>query len=79
MGKIRHSFTQQKKMLMPEEDNCPICKESLALNDEYTQRVGLLDFKDDVTGWLCPHCKTEFDTDNNVDNFFGKGYIRGEA
>ena len=78
MKKQNSSHTQNEKKT-DFIDPCPVCGDELYLNDEYTQRVGLLDFKDDVTGWLCPHCKSEFDTDNNVDNFFGKGYIRGEA
>ena len=60
-------------------DPCPICGDELYLNDEYTQRVGLLDSRDDVIGWLCPHCKTEFDPDDVVNNFYGKGFIKGEA
>ena len=55
MAKLHHSFTQQKKILMPEEDNCPICEESLYLNNEYTQRVGLLNEDNQCCGWACQH------------------------
>ena len=60
-------------------DPCPICNEELHLNHEFTQRVGLLDSYDDVVGWLCPHCSSEFDTDNHLTKFMGQGNIRGEA
>jgi phage terminase large subunit GpA-like protein len=60
-------------------DPCPVCGEELYLTDEYTQRVGLLDNFDAVVGWLCPHCKTEFDTEDHISKFLGKNAIRGEA
>ena len=60
-------------------DPSPVCGDELHLNEEYTQRVGLLNSSDEVIGWVCPHCKTEFDVDNVVNNFYGKGFIKGEA
>ena len=60
-------------------DPCPICSKELYLNDEYTQRVGLLGDFDDVIGWLCPHCSSEFDTDNHLVKFMGESGVRGEA
>ena len=60
-------------------DPCPICNEELHLNHEFTQRVGLLDDFDAVIGWMCPHCKSEFDEDNHLTKFLGQGNIRGEA
>ena len=60
-------------------DPCPICNKELHLNHEYTQRVGLLDRFDEVIGWLCPHCSSEFDIDDHLTKFLGEGNIRGEA
>ena len=60
-------------------DPCPICNKELHLNHEYTQRVGLLDDFDEIIGWMCTHCKSEFDTDNHLTKFLGEGSIRGEA
>ena len=60
-------------------DPCPICNEELYLNNEFTQRVGLLGDYDDVIGWMCPHCKSEFDTDNHLVKFMGENGMRGEA
>ena len=76
----------QKSSHMPKEtkktkivDPCPICSQELHLNEEYTQRVGLLGNYDEVIGWLCPHCKSEFNTDNQLTKFMGEEGIRGEA
>ena len=52
-------------------DPCPICSKELHLNHEFTQRVGLLDNFDEVVGWLCPHCKSEFDTEDHLTKFLG--------
>jgi len=68
--------TTKKKEII---DPCPICDKELHLNHEYTQRVGLLGDFDEVMGWLCPHCKSEFDTENHLTKFLGEGNIKGEA
>ena len=60
-------------------DPCPICNKELYLNEEFTQRVGLLGDYDEVIGWLCPHCHSEFDTDNHLVKFMGENGMRGEA
>ena len=60
-------------------DPCPICNKELYLDKEFTQRVGLLDDFDEIIGWMCPHCKSEFDVDNHLTKFLGEGTIRGEA
>ena len=46
-------------------DPCPICNKELYLDKTFTQRVGLLGDDDSVIGWLCPHCHSEFDTDDH--------------
>ena len=79
----RNSLHMQKKTKTTKKretiDPCPICNEELHLNHEFTQRVGLLDDFDAVIGWMCPHCKSEFDEDNHLTKFLGQGNIRGEA
>ena len=67
--------TRKKKAVDP----CPICSKELHLNDEFTQRVGLLGDFDEVIGWLCPHCSSEFDTDNHIVKLLGGEGMRGEA
>ena len=78
MGKVRPSYTQQAKNSKSKLDLCPMCNESLFLNDEYTQRVGLLDADDYCCGWMCPHCNGMFDTDNNLTGIQGMDEM-GEA
>ena len=73
---LSHMPKESKKKPL---DPCPVCSKDLYLNDEFTQRVGLLGNFDDVIGWLCPHCNSEFDTDNHLVKFLGEGNIRGEA
>ena len=49
------------------KDLCPACYENLYFDDDVTQRVGIL--SEDyftVEGWMCPHCKSRFDLDNNL-------------
>jgi uncharacterized protein with PIN domain len=60
-------------------DPCPICSKELHLNHEYTQRIGLIGDYEEILGWLCPHCKSEFDADDHLTKFLGEGNIRGEA
>ena len=68
--------TTKKKEIV---DPCPICSKELHLNHEFTQRVGLLDNFDEVVGWLCPHCRSEFNIDNELVKFMGEDGMRGEA
>ena len=79
----QNSLHMQKKTKKTEKkevvDPCPICSKELHLNHEFTQRIGLLDEMDEVTGWLCPHCKSEFNTDNQLTKFMGECGMRGEA
>ena len=60
-------------------DPCPICSKELYLDEKFTQRVGLLGEFDEVVGWLCPHCSSEFDKDNHLTKFLGEDGVRGEA
>ena len=60
-------------------DPCPICNKDLFLNSTYTQRIGLLGDFDEVVGWLCPHCQSEFDQDDHLTKFLGENGMRGEA
>ena len=61
------------------EDLCPVCDKNLYFNGDISKRVGLLDADDEVIGWLCPFCKTEFDFNEKVIHIMGDEEIRGEA
>ena len=78
--KSSHMSKEAKKTKKTSKiDPCPICSKELHLNEKYTQRIGLLGNFDEVIGWLCPHCKSEFDEDNRIVKFLGENSIRGEA
>ena len=78
MEKQPHWHKQQEKKPTNNDDICPICKQSLYLNQEYSQRVGLIDEDDMVVGWMCPHCDSSFDLDDKLTGIFGDD-IKGEA
>ena len=67
--------TKHKKI----EDPCAVCDEELYLDGEFTQRIGLIGDMDEVYGWMCPHCRSEFDLDGKITNLGGTGNISGEA
>tara|TARA_R100000781_G_C4002387_1_gene100772 strand:+ start:215 stop:382 length:168 start_codon:yes stop_codon:yes gene_type:complete len=55
-----------------------MCKESLYLDEEYSQRIGVLDEDDCCYGWMCPHCKGLFDEDDKLTGIHGMDEM-GEA
>ena len=60
-------------------DRRVVCEKELYMDGEFTQRVGLIDDKDDIYGWMCPHCESEFDMDGKITSLNGDGNISGEA
>ena len=88
MEKHNYSRLEDEKVKKPSEkdiklyktiDPCQVCDNELYMDDKYTQRIGLIDDTDEVYGWLCPHCKSEFDIDGKITSLNGKGNISGEA
>ena len=78
MEKQYQSHKQQEKKSKIDADICPICEDSLYYNEDYTQRVGLLDDDDQCIGWMCPNCEATFDMDDKLTGL--KGYTgMGEA
>ena len=61
------------------KDPCPVCDEDLYLDVEFTQRVGLLGNDDDVYGWMCPFCMSEFNLEGDIVRLFRNGKIKGKA
>jgi|TARA_R110000851_G_scaffold289609_1_gene443742 hypothetical protein len=55
-----------------------MCKESLFLDEEYSQRIGVLDKDDYCCGWMCPHCKGLFDDEDKLTGIHGMDDM-GEA
>ena len=73
----RHSSLRTKKKKA--KDPCPVCRYDLYLNERRSKRIGIIDSRDNVTGWLCSKCKTEFDLDSKVVMLLTDEEIRGEA
>ena len=61
-----------------EADRCKVCGEDLRYNAEITKRIALVE-NEEVTGWVCPECYTEFDMDNNVVVLLTKTNVQGDA
>ena len=59
------------------KEPCPVCENELYFNDELSNKCALIDENNLVLGWICPHCRSEFDNDNNIVEIFtgieGKG------
>ena len=74
--KSQKKFSKKKKSI---KDPCPVCDEDLYLDVDFTQRVGLLGNDDDVYGWMCPFCMSEFDLEGEIKRLFRDGKIQGKA
>ena len=61
------------------KDPCPICEFDLYYNSDVTQRIGILNLKRKVLGWICPECDSEFDLDDNIVYIYGEDSIQGKA
>ena len=55
--------TKKKKQ---NDDICPICQENLRLTDKVSNRFGLVDEEDNVVGWMCAFCRSEFDAEDKI-------------
>ena len=60
-------------------DPCPVCDSELYFGKDLTQRCGLLNGEDEIVGWLCPFCKSEFDIDDNVVELLTSMPLKGKA
>ena len=57
----------KKRKSKKNKDLCPVCDINLYYNEQITQRVGILaDDDHTIEGWMCPHCNSRFDIDNNL-------------
>ena len=62
----KRKYLHTQKNQTKSEDNCPVCDKNLYWDEKTTQRVGLLDEDNRVEGWMCPHCNSLFDLDENL-------------
>ena len=61
------------------KDPCPICDLDLYYDSNVTQRIGIINVKRKVLGWICPECDSEFDLDDNIVYIYGEDSIQGKA
>ena len=62
------------------DDFCPVCNHSLFLTAEVTKRIAIMDEQgEDVTGWICPDCYSQFDMEDNPEVLLSKSNIQAES
>ena len=64
--------TSRKKKKSKKKDPCLVCSKDLYYDAEYSKRVGLIDENDNVLGWMCPYCRSEFTTKHKLKSFGGE-------
>ena len=60
-------------------DPCPICKTELYFDETTSRRCAILDSDDNIDGWLCPDCMSEFSNDDTLIDIFTTEFIRGKS
>ena len=62
-------------------DKCPICSKNLYINRTYTMRIGIINTRveNELLGWICPYCKTEFDNNDEIMYIYGQDFDAGRA
>ena len=60
-------------------DPCPICNVELFFDETTSKRCAILDANNNVVGWLCPNCKSEFENDDTVVDLFTNLEVKGES
>ena len=75
-GKQSSSDTKKKTR---DKDPCPVCDYDLYFDADATKRIGIINVKRQVLGWICPKCDSEFDLDDNIVYIYGEDSIQGKA
>ena len=63
----------------PIKDACPVCDEELFYTPEITKRIAVVDNAEELQGWICPTCFSEFDIEDNIKTLFAKSGVQGRA
>ena len=61
------------------DDVCSVCSADLHLTDEITKRIALIDDWEEIIGWKCPECFSEFDRDDKLRMLLPEERVRGRA
>ena len=47
------------------KDPCMVCEEDLYYSEKYSRRIALTE-KEEVVGWVCPYCFSEFTQNDDI-------------
>ena len=62
------------------KDDCPVCDESLYLTPDVTKRIAVMDDQEeDIIGWICPNCFSQFDMDDVPEILLSRNNIQAES
>ena len=72
----KYSHTLKKKS---KDDLCPVCDKNLYLSETLSQRIGLLESDNTISGWICPFCETEFGNDDEIVYIYRRDSVKGNT
>ena len=72
----KYSHTLKKKN---NDDLCLVCDKDLFLTENLSQRIGMLESDNTITGWICPFCETEFGNDDEIVYIYGRNSVKGNT
>ena len=58
-------------------DACPVCDKELFYSPDITKRIAVVDNQEDIQGWICPECYSEFDMGDNIKTLIAKSAVQG--
>ena len=70
---------QELKLNLVDDEICPICKTDLYYDEVTSKRIGLIDESDEVIGWMCPTCDSQFSLNSQVTNIYGEMKVEAKA
>tara|TARA_Y100000310_G_C20350364_1_gene654041 strand:- start:108 stop:374 length:267 start_codon:yes stop_codon:yes gene_type:complete len=71
--------THMNPALRNNDDVCSVCSTNLYHDDEVTKRIALIDEWEEIIGWKCPECFSEFDRDDRLRMLLPEEKVRGRA
>ena len=76
-------FSKEIKKHLDKKDYVSACGvdefQNAIKNDDQDKIKSLLDDNNFVVGWICPHCRSEFDNDDNIVEIFAGMQGKGES
>ena len=61
------------------KEPCPVCENELYYDEKLSKKCALLDEYDNILGWICPYCRSEFDNSDNLVEMFKGTVTKGKA